>query len=65
MAADWETDRSLQDALRSSVAALGGPDRTLGADDLEVAVLSRMNGRRAFRRIGNGELQELLGSATP
>ena len=30
----------LADALRAAVAALAGPDRTLGADDLEVAVLA-------------------------
>ena len=32
-------------------SALAGPDRTLGADELEVAVLDRTDGRRAFRRI--------------
>ena len=59
---DWRGDRSLDEALRSAVAALGGPERTLGADDLEVATLSRMNGRRTFRRVANGELEGLLGS---
>jgi proteasome alpha subunit len=45
--ADWD----LGAALRGAAAALSGPDRTLGAGDLEVAVLDRDNGRRAFRRI--------------
>ena len=52
---------SLQDALRAATAALGG-DRTLEAKDLEVAVLARSNGRRAFRRIADEELAGLLGS---
>ena len=49
------------DALRAAVAALAGPDRTLGPDDLEVAELARGNGRRAFRRIEGDELSGLLG----
>ena len=55
---------ALDEALRASVAALGGPDRTLSASDLEVAVLARGNGRRAFRRITTDELAERLGAAT-
>jgi proteasome alpha subunit len=51
---------ALDAALRAAVAALAGPDRTLEPDDLEVAVLSRANGRRAFRRLGHDELAELL-----
>jgi hypothetical protein len=42
------------------VAALAGPDRTLEPDDLEVAVLSRANGRRAFRRLAHDELAERM-----
>jgi len=47
-------------ALRAAVKALAGPDRTLGANDLEVAHLARSNGRRAFKRIVDGELEQLL-----
>jgi len=47
-------------ALRGAVAALAGPERTLTANDLEVAHLARTNGRRAFRRIVDGELEQLL-----
>jgi proteasome alpha subunit len=50
----------LQAALRACVAALAGPDRTLAPDDLEVAVLARGNGRRAFRRIEGAALGGLL-----
>ncbi|MEZ5142754.1 MAG: proteasome subunit alpha [Acidimicrobiales bacterium] len=51
-------------ALRVAVAALAGPDRTLGADDLEVAVLARTNGRRAFRRLADDEVTELLSTSS-
>jgi len=54
----WTLDR----ALKAAVGALAGPERTLGAEDLEVAVLARSNGRRAFRRLGPGELADLLGA---
>ena len=43
------------EALQVAAAALAGPDRTLAAADLEVAVLARTNGRRAFRRIDDDE----------
>ena len=50
----------LGSALRSAVTALAGPERTLTAGDLEVAVLGRSNGRRAFKRVQDGELEQLL-----
>jgi proteasome alpha subunit len=55
-AADWD----LPAALRTAAAALSGPDRSLAAGDLEVAVLDRSNGRRAFRRIDGAEIAALL-----
>lgn len=58
----WEPDQPLDAAMATAVAALAGPDRSLGPRDLEVAVLARSNGRRAFRRINNGDLAELVGS---
>ena len=60
VAADWTGDRDRAAAVRAAVQALAGPDRELGPDDLEVAVLSRQNGRRAFRRITDRELTEIL-----
>jgi proteasome alpha subunit len=51
----------LATALRSTSTALGGPDRTLAIADLEVAVLARSNGRRAFRRVEDNETARLLG----
>ena len=47
-------------ALKAAIAALAGPDRTIAATDLEVAVLSRSNGRRAFRRLTDDETAALL-----
>ena len=43
--------RSLDESVRAAVAALSGPERLIAAGDLEVAVLSRSNGRRCFRRL--------------
>jgi proteasome alpha subunit len=48
-------------AITAATAALSGPDRQLHADDLEVAVLSRSNGRRCFRRLTDDEVAVLLG----
>jgi proteasome alpha subunit len=53
----------LAGALRAAVSALAGPDREISPGELEVAVLSRQNGRRAFRRIEDEEIAELLGGA--
>jgi proteasome alpha subunit len=60
VAESYQDGWALDAALRGAVAALAGPDRTLAPDDLEVAVLSRANGRRAFRRLGHDELAERL-----
>jgi proteasome alpha subunit len=59
--AAYQPGLDLPTALRAGVAALAGPERTLSAGELEVAVLSRTNGRRAFRRIEDEELASLLG----
>src|SRR3954453_3040524 len=58
----WDGAADLAAALRCATSALGGPDRTLPADDLEVAMLARADGRRAFRRIEGAELEGLLGA---
>ena len=50
-----------QSVIRLSTVALGGPDRTLGADELEVAVLTRSDEGRAFRRLDDETLARLLG----
>ena len=63
--ADLDVALVLEGAVRAATAALCGPDRTLQADDLEVAILSRSNGRRCFRRLSNDEVAGLLGPVAP
>jgi len=66
VAESWREGWDLRAALLAAVAALAGPERTLGPGDLEVAALSHGNGRRAFRRIADAALVELLeGPAEP
>jgi proteasome alpha subunit len=60
MEATWREDMSLADGLGAAVAALAGPDRQLTAGELEVAVLSRNSGRRAFHRIEGDALVALV-----
>jgi proteasome alpha subunit len=50
----------LSRALQAAVGALAGPDRTLGPDELEVAVLEREGDRRCFRRLADDEIAGLL-----
>ncbi len=58
--AAWQEGWNLGAALKAAVEALAGPERTLAAGDLEVATLSRGNGRRTFRRVVEEELAQLL-----
>jgi proteasome alpha subunit len=62
LGAVWDGSADLRTALQGAASALAGPDRTLVADDLEVAVLTRTAARRAFRRIEGAELEGLLGT---
>ncbi len=59
----WSAAHSLDQALPVAVAALAGPDRQLTADDIEVAVLSRRNGRRCFSRLEDADVEAILGSS--
>jgi proteasome alpha subunit len=60
VAAAWQAEWDLSSALKAAAASLAGPDRTLAAGDLEVATLSRGNGRRSFRRITDEALAQHL-----
>ena len=53
-------DMSLAEAVSAATAALSGTERTLTAADLEVAVLSRTNGRRCFKRLSDDDVSALL-----
>jgi proteasome alpha subunit len=55
----WQQGLDLPGAAAAAVRALAG-DRTLTADDLEVAVLERTAARRAFRRLTDAEVSSLL-----
>lgn len=54
----------LKATLSACVSALAGPDRTLPASDLEVAVLTRSDQRRVFERIEDDQVAVLLGSSS-
>ena len=56
----FEARLPLKSALQKAQAALAGPERTLVAGDLEVAILARGTGRRSFRRIVDEELAGLV-----
>jgi proteasome alpha subunit len=56
----WSAGWELPEALRAAVNSLSGSDHALGEADLEVAVLAQGNGRRAFRRLMDVELETLL-----
>ena len=58
----YADDLTLARAVTAGTAALQGAERSLGADDLEVAMLSRSNGRRCFKRLTDAEVAEILGT---
>ena len=59
----YAADLDVGGAVRTGVAALAGPERTLPPGDLEVALLARGNGRRCFRRLADDEVAALLPSS--
>ncbi len=61
----WSPRMASDTALRLAANALAGPGRALAAADLEVAVLARTNGRRAFRRLSQAELAAALVEPPP
>ena len=68
--ASHNNELSLAEALRlavtslSSVGGEGGQPRTLGAHQLEVAILDRHRAGRSFRRIAGTALESLLAQST-
>lgn len=61
VSAEFEGTPDLATGLRLAAAALAGPERALSASDLEVAVLDRQVEHRSFRRLAEGEVDEILG----
>ncbi|HEX2786100.1 MAG TPA: proteasome subunit alpha [Ilumatobacteraceae bacterium] len=58
----YNEELTLAAAVAAGTAALAGADRSLDADDLEVATLARSNGRRCFRRLTDAEVGRILTS---
>jgi proteasome alpha subunit len=56
----WSEGLDLGAAVRLGSSALSGPERTIEPGDLEVAILSRTNGRRCFGRLVDEPLVQLL-----
>ena len=59
VAEGWKANMSARDALELCRGALAGPDRELTDAELEVAMLDRNIGRRAFRRVADGDIAAL------
>jgi len=53
-------DQTLDAAIKVATSALAGADRTLVAGDFEVAILSRRNGRRCFKRLTDQQVADAL-----
>ena len=60
----WSDKMDIGEALRCCVTALAGPERTLTAEEVEVAVLDRTRPRRCFARVDPTEVSELLAAQT-
>jgi proteasome alpha subunit len=60
-----EGEPDLSGALRLAVDALAGPERTLHATDLEVALIERASTGRCFRRLNDDEVAALLPISEP
>jgi len=54
------SESTLKSSIQRAAIALAGPDRTLTADDLEVAILSRTSQRRCFSRVTDPDISEML-----
>jgi proteasome alpha subunit len=58
----YTDDLTLAGAIKCGTTALGGSERSLEADDLEVAILGRSNGRRCFKRLTDDDVARILAS---
>jgi proteasome alpha subunit len=56
LAETWTDGLDRAAAIALGRSALSGPDREIADDDLEVADLSRTNGRRCFHRLTTADL---------
>ncbi len=56
----FEEGMDLAGVVRLGAQALGGPEREIPITELEVAVLSRGNGRRCFQRVDDAAVTALM-----
>jgi proteasome alpha subunit len=54
----WTDGLDRAAAIALGRTALGGPDREIPDDDLEVADLARTNGRRCFHRLAKDDFSD-------
>lgn len=60
LAANVDPSATLGEAITHAAQALAGPERTIGSDDLEVAILARGDHRRCFERLTHERVAELM-----
>ena len=60
LSAGWAAELERDGAVRLAVESLAGPDRSMSAEDLEVATLDIDIGRRCFRRLNADATAGLL-----
>jgi len=58
----FQANAELGDAVKLGARALGSASEAMTAEQLEVALLERSRTRRAFRRLRDAEVAELLGT---
>jgi len=56
----YQDDLDLEAAVKLGASSLAGPDRELPTTELEVATLSRGNGRRCFHRVNDLGVADIL-----
>jgi proteasome alpha subunit len=59
----FNVEADLPEVVRRAASALVGSDRQPVATEFEVAVLARRDGRRAFRRLDDAEVEAALGGS--
>jgi proteasome alpha subunit len=60
LADQYRAELTLPEAVQLGAKVLGDGETALGPEQLEVALLDRTRARRAFRKLKNGELEQLL-----
>ncbi|MFV1991564.1 MAG: proteasome subunit alpha [Acidimicrobiales bacterium] len=56
----YRENMPIVNGLKVAVAALAGEDRELSGEDVEAAILERSNPQRAFRRLSDAEIEQMI-----